>query len=32
MIKSVENKIVEKIKNHKRGKMFFANDFALLGS
>jgi len=32
MIKSVENKIVEKIKNHKRGKMFFADDFALLGS
>ena len=32
MNKSVENKIVEKIKNHKRGRMFFADDFALLGS
>jgi hypothetical protein len=32
MSKSVENKIVEKIKNHKRGKIFFADDFALLGS
>ena len=32
MSKSVENKIFEKIKNHKRGKIFFADDFALLGS
>jgi len=32
MSKSIENKIVEKIKNHKRGKIFFADDFALLGS
>ena len=32
MTKSVENKIVEKIKNNKRGKIFFADDFALLGS
>ena len=32
MNKSVENKIVEKIKKHKRGKIFFADDFALLGS
>ena len=32
MSQSVENKIIEKIKNHKRGKMFFADDFALLGS
>ena len=32
MSKSVENKIVEKIKNHKRGKIFFSDDFALLGS
>lgn len=32
MNKSVENKIIEKIKNHKRGKIFFADDFALLGS
>ncbi|MDR0811825.1 MAG: DUF6088 family protein [Paludibacter sp.] len=32
MKQSVVNKIVEKIKNHKRGKIFFADDFALLGS
>ena len=32
MSKSVENKIIEKIKNHKRGKIFFADDFTLLGS
>jgi hypothetical protein len=32
MKQSVENKIVEKIKNYKRGKIFFADDFALLGS
>jgi len=32
MNKSVENKIVEKIKNHKRGKIFLADDFTLLGS
>ena len=32
MNKSVENKIVEKIKNYKRGKIFFADDFTLLGS
>ncbi|MDL2262942.1 type IV toxin-antitoxin system AbiEi family antitoxin domain-containing protein, partial [Bacteroidales bacterium OttesenSCG-928-I21] len=32
MKQSVENKIVEKIKKHKRGKIFFADDFALLGS
>jgi hypothetical protein len=32
MNKSVENKIVEKIKKYKRGKIFFADDFALLGS
>jgi hypothetical protein len=32
MKQSVENKIVEKIKNHKRGKIFFADDFVLLGS
>ena len=32
MNKSVENKIVEKIKNRKRGNIFFADDFALLGS
>jgi predicted transcriptional regulator of viral defense system len=32
MNQSVENKIVEKIKNYKRGKIFFADDFALLGS
>ena len=32
MNESVENKIVEKIKNYKRGKIFFINDFALLGS
>jgi len=32
MKQSIENKIVEKIKKHKRGKIFFADDFALLGS
>jgi len=32
MSKSVENKIIEKIKNYKRGKIFFADDFTLLGS
>ena len=32
MSKSVENKIIERIKNYKRGKIFFADDFALLGS
>ena len=32
MKQSVENKIIAKIKNHKRGKIFFADDFALLGS
>ncbi|MDR1974479.1 MAG: type IV toxin-antitoxin system AbiEi family antitoxin domain-containing protein [Bacteroidales bacterium] len=32
MKQSVENKIVEKIKNHRRGNIFFADDFALLGS
>ena len=32
MSESVEYKIVEKIKNHKRGKIFFADNFALLGS
>ena len=31
-MQSIENKIVEKIKKHKRGKIFFADDFALLGS
>jgi len=29
MSKSVENKIIERIKNYKRGKIFFADDFAL---
>ena len=32
MTQGVENKIIDKIKNHKRGKIFFADDFALLGS
>ena len=32
MSKSVENKIIKKIKNYKRGKIFFADDFTLLGS
>jgi len=32
MKQSIENKITEKIKNYKRGKIFFADDFALLGS
>jgi hypothetical protein len=32
MRQGVENKIVEKIKKHKRGKLFFADDFALFGS
>ena len=32
MRESVEYKIIRKIKNHKRGKIFFADDFALLGS
>ena len=32
MKQSVENKIVEKIKSHKRGTIFFADDFVLLGS
>ena len=32
MNQSIENKIVEKIKNYKRGKIFFADDFVLLGS
>jgi len=32
MVQSVVNRIVEKIKNHKRGKIFFADDFALCGS
>jgi hypothetical protein len=32
MKQSIENKIVNKIKKHKRGKIFFADDFALLGS
>jgi len=32
MRKGVENKIVEKIKNYKRGKIFFDDDFVLLGS
>jgi hypothetical protein len=31
-MQSIEDKIVIKIKNHKRGKIFFADDFALLGS
>jgi hypothetical protein len=31
MKQSIENKIIDKIKNHKRGKLFFADDFALLG-
>jgi len=29
---SVENQILEKIKNNKRGKIFFPNDFHLLGT
>jgi len=32
MRKSVENKIIEKIKNYRRGKVFFADDFVKLGS
>ena len=32
MKQSVESKIVEKIKKYKRGKIFFADDFALYGS
>ena len=32
MKQSVDNKIIKKIKNYKRGKIFFADDFALLGS
>ena len=32
MKQSVENKIVEEIKTHKRGTIFFADDFVLLGS
>jgi hypothetical protein len=29
---SVENKIIKKVKGHKRGKIFFADDFALSGT
>lgn len=32
MAQGVENKVIEKIKKNKRGKIFFADDFALLGS
>lgn len=32
MKQSIENKIIKKIKSNKRGKIFFADDFALLGS
>jgi hypothetical protein len=32
MKQSVEIKIINKIKSHKRGKIYFADDFALLGS
>ena len=32
MKQSVENKIIEKIKNYKRGKIFFGDDFVKLGS
>ncbi len=32
MKQSIENKIIKKIKSSKRGKIFFADDFALLGS
>jgi predicted transcriptional regulator of viral defense system len=32
MAQSIENKIIDKIRNYRRGKIFFADDFALLGS
>ena len=32
MKQSVENKIIEKVKNYKRGKIFFGDDFVKLGS
>ena len=32
MKQSVENKIINKVKSHKRGKIFFSDDFVLMGS